>query len=127
MVKYFKSDFNTNARISSSVIILSFFMSLYSFVISAKEPVKDANQNQKDIKEEWRRTKPDVIVYIPKNSEDGDNEHFLVFEAPKSDELLAIWTQSSVEGRGNNHAVIARSKDGKNWAAPKIIAGKTSG
>jgi hypothetical protein len=40
---------------------------------------------------------------------------------------LAIWTQSSVEGRGDNRAVIARSKDGKNWSTPMIIAGKIKG
>ena len=78
-------------------------------------------------KEEWQRTEPDVVVYLPQTDEDGDNEHFLVFEAPQSDELLAIWTQSSVEGRGDNRAVVARSKDGKTWSSPAIIAGKAKG
>lgn len=78
-------------------------------------------------KEEWQRTDPDVVVYLPQSDEDGDNEHFLVFEAPKSDELLAIWTQSSVEGHGDNRAMIARSADGKIWSKPMIIAGKAKG
>ncbi|MDR3261393.1 MAG: exo-alpha-sialidase [Tannerella sp.] len=78
-----------------------------------------------NIHKEWLRTNPDVVVYLPDGEENGDNEHFLVFEAPKSDELLAIWTQSSVEGHGDNRAVIARSKDGKNWSPPQTIAGKS--
>jgi len=47
---------------------------------------------------EWRRSNPDIVVYLPKegNFNDGDNEHFLVFESPGGD-LLAIWTQSSSE------------------------------
>lgn len=75
---------------------------------------------------EWLRTNPDVTVYLPTGREDGDNEHFLVFEAPHSNELLALWTQSSVEGKGDNRAVIARSKDGKNWTSPIVITGKSS-
>jgi len=41
---------------------------------------------------EWKRSKPDICVYLPKGSGiyNGDNEHFLVFKAPKSDELLAL-------------------------------------
>jgi len=52
--------------------------------------------------EEWRRSKPDVIVYLPKGVEhnDGHNEMFMVTPSGKSDELLGMWTQSSVEGRG---------------------------
>jgi hypothetical protein len=77
--------------------------------------------------EEWRRSQPDVVVYLPKGNADGDNEHFLVIEAPKSDELLATWNQSSCEGRGDNRAVIARSNDGVTWSAPKVIAGTPPG
>ena len=77
--------------------------------------IKDIRSGQLEISKEWLRTNPDVVVYLPKGKEDGDNEHFLVFEAPHSDELLALWTQSSVEGKGDNRAVIARSMDGKHW------------
>ncbi|MBN1421619.1 MAG: exo-alpha-sialidase, partial [Planctomycetes bacterium] len=73
---------------------------------------------------EWLRTKPDVIVYLPKGIGDGDNEHFQVFQAPKGDELLAIWTQSSVEGRGDNRIAFARSFDGRAWSDPEILAGR---
>ena len=75
--------------------------------------------------QEWKRTNPDIVVYRPTSKEDGDNEHFLVFEAPKSNELLAMWTQSSVEGHGDNRAVIARSNNGVNWSPPQVIAGKS--
>ena len=88
--------------------------------------IKDIRSGQLEISKEWQRTNPDVVVYLPKGKEDGDNEHFLVFEAPHSDELLALWTQSSVEGKGDNRAVIARSMDGKHWTAPVIIVGKSS-
>ncbi|MBO9611003.1 MAG: hypothetical protein J7639_33955, partial [Paenibacillaceae bacterium] len=44
---------------------------------------------------EWRRSDPDIAVFIPREDEyTGDNEHFLVFETPGGD-LLALWTQSS--------------------------------
>ena len=78
---------------------------------------------------EWRRSNPDIVVYLPKGEAqaDTDNEHFLVFEAPKSDELLAVWTQSSCEGRGDNHVVLARSGDGVHWSQPKVIAGTRPG
>jgi len=74
---------------------------------------------------EWKRSRPDIVVYLPKGGDrnDGDNEHFLVFEAPKSDDLLAMWTQSSKEAHGDNHIVLARSSDGINWSEPVWIAG----
>ena len=78
---------------------------------------------------EWRRSDPDIVVYLPRGEEhaDTDNEHFLVFEAPRGDELLAMWTQSSCEGRGDNHVVLARSADGVTWSPPIIIAGTRPG
>jgi hypothetical protein len=74
---------------------------------------------------DWRRSNPDRIVYLPKGGDhaDTDNEHFLVFESPKGDELLAMWTQSTVECFGNNHIMFARSSDGYVWSEPEIIAG----
>jgi len=79
--------------------------------------------------EEWCRSKPDVVVYLPKGEKhhDGDNEMLLVFPAPKSDELLAMWTQSSVEGRGDNRLMLARTRDGVKWSEPVKIAGATPG
>ncbi|MBO9605574.1 MAG: exo-alpha-sialidase [Paenibacillaceae bacterium] len=77
--------------------------------------------------EEWRRSEPDVTVYLPEADEyTGDNEHFLVFESPRRG-LLALWTQSSVEGFGDNHLVLARSADQIHWSAPMHIAGSQRG
>jgi hypothetical protein len=78
--------------------------------------------------EEWQRSRPDVLVYRPKEQglNDGDNEHFLVFESPKGD-LLAMWTQSSVETHGDNHLMLARSKDGQKWSAPMKLIGPGPG
>ena len=55
-----------------------------------------------------------------------DNERFLVFESPKGD-LLAMWTQSSVETHGDNHLMPARSKDGLKWTQPVKLAGTGPG
>jgi BNR repeat-like domain len=80
--------------------------------------------------EEWKRSNPDIVVYLPRKDReaDSDNEHFLVFKAPKSEELLATWTQSSVEGRGDNHLVLSRSADaGATWSDPAFIVGTTPG
>ncbi len=82
-----------------------------------------------DEKVEWNRTNPDIVLYKPKGdaSYTNDNEHFLVIKAPHSDELIATWTQSSCEGRGDNHIVIARSADGIVWSNPEYIIGVKPG
>lgn len=72
--------------------------------------------------EEIYRSHPDIIVYSPGSDNDTDNEHFLVFQSPQSG-LIALWTQSSCEGYGNNHIVLSRSQDSKQWSAPVIVAG----
>lgn len=78
---------------------------------------------------EWKRSNPDICVFARPGSGmyNGDNEHFLVFEAPKSKELLALWTQSSVEGHGDNHLVLARSADAVNWSEPEYLVGAKYG
>jgi len=100
---------------------------ILSLIVTCTITFGQDNAIEKQLKEEWLRTNPDVIVYLPKGKNDGDNEHFLVFEAPKSDELLAIWTQSSVEGHGDNRAVLARSRNGREWSKPIVLAGKGPG
>ena len=74
---------------------------------------------------EWLRSHPDRVVYIPRGGtwNDGDNEHFLVFPSHDNQELLAIWTQSTREGFGDNHLVIARSRQGVKWSDPEWIIG----
>ena len=76
-----------------------------------------------DLTTEWQRSQPDIVVYLPGGGRDTDNEHFLVFAAPSGEELLAVWTQSSCEGRGDNHLVIARSADGEQWSEPVFVVG----
>ncbi|MBT4099807.1 MAG: exo-alpha-sialidase, partial [Gemmatimonadetes bacterium] len=75
-----------------------------------------------DQKNEWQRSEPDAVVYIPRGTGDEDNEHFLVFEAPDNG-LLALWTQSSCEGRGDNRLMLSRSPDGDGWSEPRRVAG----
>lgn len=79
--------------------------------------------------EEWHRSKPDVVVYLPKGVEynDGDNEMFIVTPSADGNELIGIWTQSTVEARGDNRIMLARSADGEKWSQPVKIAGTTPG
>ncbi len=82
------------------------------------------------IDREYKRTNPDSVVYIPAEGpdhNDGDNEHFLVCNAPCSEELIAIWTQGSMEPSGDNHIVTARSEDGIHWSKPTWIYGTRKG
>lgn len=78
-----------------------------------------------DYTHEWKRTEPDYVIYIPDESEYvSGNEHIHVFENPKQDGLIAIWTQSSVEGHGDNHMVVSKSSDyGKSWTKPAYVTG----
>ncbi|MBU7004841.1 MAG: exo-alpha-sialidase [Theionarchaea archaeon] len=76
---------------------------------------------------EIRRTKPDYTVFLPSSSDgsagDSGNEHFLVFDGPDGS-LMAVWTQSTYEGRPDQHIVFSRSEDrGETWSPPKTIAG----
>jgi hypothetical protein len=98
-----------------------------SNVVSAQEA--SPKDRAGDLADEWRRSHPDIVVYLPKGGEhhDGDNESFLVFESPNGEELLAMWTQSSVEGYGDNRTMLARSRDAVHWSKATQIAGTTPG
>ncbi len=83
------------------------------------------------LQSELKRTHPDHVVYVPKSLDgstlDTGNEHFLVSEHPQGG-LFAVWTQSSYEGRPDQHVVFARSKDdGQTWTEPKFLAGPADG
>lgn len=78
--------------------------------------------------DEWMRTEPDVCVYIPKRDlgSDCDNCVLAVTVTPDQSELIAVWTQSSAEGFGDNRIVISRSSNGTDWSVPQYIIGKKS-
>jgi len=79
---------------------------------------------------DWKRSDPDIVIYLPKGGDLNDfgNEHFLVFQAPKSDELLATWNQCTKEAFGDNHIVIARSDDdGHTWRQPEVLRYRDNG
>lgn len=80
-----------------------------------------------DLQFELYRTNPDYVVFNPEtldqSSKKTGNEHFLV-EKLANGNLIAVWTQSSFEGRPDQHIEFSRSFDGgKTWLAPKTIAG----
>lgn len=89
---------------------------------------KKMNESAQEILDrEIQRTKPDYVVYRP-GSVDGStfdtgNEHFLVFDGPDGS-LMAVWTQSSYEGKGDHRIMFSRSEDeGKTWSEPLRIVG----
>ncbi len=75
--------------------------------------------------DDWQRTNPDFVVYLPRSRSgpDGYADHFLVNYTPGGD-LLAMWTQSSVEGSFDTRVVFSRSEDeGHSWSAPELLVG----
>lgn len=83
-----------------------------------------------DMERELRRTEPDYVVFKPGSldgsSRDTGNEHFLVFDGPDGG-LLAVWTQSTIEGRPDQRIVFSRSDDkGETWRPPRVVAGPAS-
>ncbi len=81
--------------------------------------------NQDCYTDDWKRTEPDWVVYLPKTEDgpDGYADHFVVEVTPGGD-LLAMWTQSSVEGTRDSRVVFSRSSDGGgSWTAPQLLAG----
>ncbi len=84
-----------------------------------------------DIDEEITRTRSDFIVYVPKSTDgstaDTGNEHFLVFPGPDGS-LMAVWTQSTVEGHRDHRIMFSKSIDkGRTWADPKFLVGVKAG
>lgn len=78
--------------------------------------------------DDWHRTNPDLVVYLPRtrNGPDGYADHFLVNYTPGRD-LLAMWTQSGAEGSWDTRIVFSRSEDeGHSWSEPQILAGASS-
>ena len=73
---------------------------------------------------EWRRTGPDRVIYLPKTSGGPDEyaDHVHVFDTPGGD-MMCMWTQGQFESAPNCHTVYARSADGGvTWTPPQPIA-----
>ena len=81
--------------------------------------------SEEHIREQIKITSPDHVMFVPKQLEwESDNVHLYVVEHEKYGGLLAFWTQSTFEGTGNNHVVMAGSRDGgRTWTKPKFIIG----
>ena len=81
-----------------------------------------------DTRTELARTRPDYVVYVPQSldgsTHDTGNEHFLVFDGPDGS-LMAVWTQSTAEGKVDQRIVFSRSDDeGETWTSPVKLAGE---
>lgn len=79
--------------------------------------------------EEWRRTRPDLAVYLPQTLDGNDaaNQHFNVIVTP-SGAFLAFWTMSTFENADDQRVVCSRSTDrGQSWSAPQVIDGPQPG
>lgn len=75
--------------------------------------------------EEWLRTNPDLLVYIPEKpgGPDHTNQHFNVAATPGG-ASLATWTTGTRESAPDQRVVLSRSTDrGKNWSAPEVLDG----
>jgi len=78
---------------------------------------------------EVQLTQPDYEVFIPEHwkgsSDDGHNQHFLVFDGPDGS-LMVVWTQgSAAEGAHQRHRIVfSRSDDeGATWTEPSHVIG----
>ena len=81
------------------------------------------------LENEWERTRPDLLVYIPENFEgpDAANQHFNVIKTPTGS-LLGFWTQSTFENAHDQRVVCSRSTDqGHTWSSPQVIDGPKPG
>jgi len=84
-----------------------------------------ANMTTATWSDEWKRTEPDIVVYLPEQEDsfDATTQHFLVIKSPRG-AWLAFFTRGADEGEINQHVVISRSTDrGKTWSTPQIIDG----
>ena len=74
--------------------------------------------------EEWQRTNPDFVVYLPSRPGGRDEyaDHIHVFYTPGGD-LMAIWTQGTYESAPDIHIAYSRSADGgQTWAPMQVMA-----
>src|SRR5687768_15903922 len=79
--------------------------------------------------DEWRRTEPDMAIYVPETLEgrDAANQHFNVVRTPDG-APLATWTMATYENAPDQRVVTSRSTDdGQTWPAPQILDGAKPG
>ena len=75
--------------------------------------------------EEWQRTNPDLLVYVPQKPGglDHTNQHFNVAATP-SGAFLATWTSATRESSPDQRVVFSRTIDrGKTWSKPELLDG----
>lgn len=118
------------ARRVAVAISLACLLSSVAADVAAQDPASPNDEGltvEQLLDREIARTQPDYVVYRP-GSVDGStfdtgNEHFLVFDGPDGS-LMAVWTQSSFEGKGDHRIMFSRSDDeGVTWSAPLRIVG----
>ena len=74
--------------------------------------------------DDWQRTEPDYVVYLPKQPGGRDEyaDHIHVFETPGG-EMMAMWTQGAYESSPDTRMVFARSSDGgHSWSNMEVLA-----
>ncbi len=82
-----------------------------------------------NLADEWKRTQPDLAVYLPADLEGDDaaNQHFNVVVTP-SGAFLGMWTTSTYENASDQRVVCSRSTDrGHTWTKPQMIDGPKPG
>lgn len=92
---------------------------------SLGSPVEYEEGEPRCYTDEWKRTSPDYVVYLPQEfiGIDTDNVHFLVTQT-NAGTLLGVWTQATYEAADNSSVVCARSEDGgETWGSPVEIGG----
>jgi hypothetical protein len=79
--------------------------------------------------EEWRRTNPDLAVYVPKAYEGPDASNMVINAvATAAGTFLAVWTMARYEDAPDQHLVYSRSLDrGRTWSSPSWLDGPDAG
>lgn len=81
------------------------------------------------LENEWERTEPDLLAYVPKAFAGAGacNQHFLVVKTPPGT-FLGFWTQSTFENAGDQRVVCSRSDNRcLTWSPPQVIDGPQPG
>ena len=86
--------------------------------IPSQEPSPEALRRQTSVQrppecytDDWQRTGPDYVVYLPKEPGKRDEyaDHVHVFHTPGGD-LMCVWTQGTYESAPDMRVVYSRSK-----------------